>query len=181
MSKFDDRFYETLREHLPREDHPNKELYTHDEIMREYEPFMAPIMECDEYGDTRCICGHDIKLIFRIYYKRKRSIIVEPVGSQCIKRFLLNDDVYYLKNMIDNTDHQVLWNGGYTTKHFKADNGFSKAGLRYLNRYDIITPKQFEVLEKVVNARKERDLDQDEITKLYGAIKNIQRAYNEHK
>ena len=181
MSKYVENFIETLREHLPLEDHPNKQYYTWDQVIREYEPHMMPVDEFSFYGEGRCICGHDIKYVYRIYYKRDKSINIEPIGSECINKFYTNKDtIYHLKRMLDSTDIWVLWNGGYTTKHFKAKNGFSKDGLLYLKRYDCLTNQQYETLKNIVNARKEQDLTEWEIRKLYGAMKNIQRVYNSH-
>lgn len=181
MSKYVENFIETLREHLPLEDHPNKQYYTWDQVIREYEPHMMPVDEFSFYGEGRCICGHDIKYIYRIYYKRDKSINIEPIGSECINKFYTNKDtIYHLKRMLDSTDIWVLWNGGYTTKHFKAKNGFSKDGLLYLKRYDCLTNQQYETLKNIVNARKEQDLTEWEIRKLYGVMKNIQRVYNSH-
>ena len=181
MSKYVENFIETLREHLPLEDHPNKQYYTWDQVIREYEPHMMPVDEFSFYGEGRCICGHDIKYVYRIYYKRDKSINIEPIGSECINKFYTNKDtIYHLKRMLDSTDIWVLWNGGYTTKHFKAKNGFSKDGLLYLKRYDCLTNQQYETLKNIVNARKEQDLTEWEIRKLYGVMKNIQRVYNSH-
>lgn len=181
MSKYVENFIETLREYLPLEDHPNKQYYTWDQVIREYEPHMMPVDEFSFYGEGRCICGHDIKYVYRIYYKRDKSINIEPIGSECINKFYTNKDtIYHLKRMLDSTDIWVLWNGGYTTKHFKAKNGFSKDGLLYLKRYDCLTNQQYETLKNIVNARKEQDLTEWEIRKLYGVMKNIQRVYNSH-
>ena len=97
-----------------------------------------------------------------------------------IKTNTNKDTIYHLKRMLDSTDIIILWNGVYTTKHFKAKNGFSKDGLFYLKRYDCLTNQQYETLKDIVNARKERALTEWEIRKLYGAMKNIQRVYNSH-
>ena len=181
MSKYVDNFIETLREHLPLEDHPDKQYYTWDQVIREYEPRMMPVDEFDNYGDGQCICGHDIKYIYRIYYKQDRSISIEPIGSECINKFYTNKDtIYHLKTMLDSTDIILLWNGIYTTNHFKAKNGFSKDGLLYLKRYDCLTNQQYETLEKIVKTRKERGLTEWEIRKLYGAMKEIEKAYKSH-
>lgn len=181
MSKYVDNFIETLREYLPLEDHPDKQYYTWDQVIREYEPRMMPVDEFDNYGDGQCICGHKIKYIYRIYYKKDRSISIEPIGSECINKFYTNKDtIYHLKRMLDSTDIVILWNGIYTTNHFKAKNGFSKDSLLYLKRYDCLTNQQYKTLEKIVKTRKERGLKECEIRKLYGAMKNIQRLYNSH-
>lgn len=181
MSKYVENFVEVLREHLPLKDHPDKQYYTWDQVIREYEPHMLPIDEFDYYGEGRCICGHDIKYIYKVTYKRDISIEITPIGSECINKFYTNkDSIYYLKRMLDSTDIIILWNGIYTTNHFKAKNGFSKDGLFYLKRYDCLTNQQYETLKDIVNARKERSLTEWEIHKLYGAMRNIQRVYNSH-
>lgn len=181
MSKYAENFIEVLREHLPIEDHPDKQYYNWDQVIREYEPHMMPVDEFDNYRDGQCICGHDIKYIYRIYYKRDRSISIEPIGSECINKFYTNKDtIYHLKRMLDSTDIVILWNGIYMTNHFKAKNGFSKDGLLYLKRYDCLTNQQYGTLKDIVNTRKNRCLKEWEIRKLYGAMKNIQRVYNSH-
>lgn len=181
MSKYVENFIEVLREHLPLKDHPDKQYYTWDQVIREYEPRMLPVDEFDNYGDGQCICGHKIKYIYRIYYKQDRSINIEPIGSECVNKFYTNKDtIYHLKKMLDSTDIIILWNGIYTTNHFKAKNGFSKDGLLYLKRYDCLTNQQYGTLVKIVKTRKERSLTGREIRKLYGAMKNIQRVYNSH-
>lgn len=181
MSKYAENFIEVLREHLPIEDHPDKQYYTWDQVIREYEPHMMPVDEFDNYRDGQCICGHDIKYIYRIYYKRDKAISIEPIGSECINKFYTNkDNIYHLKRMLDSTDIVILWNGLYTTNHFKAKNGFSKDSLLYLKIYDCLTNQQYETLKDIVNARKNRYLKEWEIRKLYGAMKNIQRVYNSH-
>lgn len=181
MGKYVDNFIETLRGHLPLEDHPDKQYYTWDQVIREYEPFMLPIDEFDYYGEGQCICGHNILRIYKVIYKRNSLIEVKPIGSECIKRFYTNkDNIYYLKTMLDSTDTRELWNGGYTTEHFNAVNGFSRDGLLYLKRYDCLTNQQYDVLTKVVMARKDRDLKEFEIRKLYGAMKEIEKMYKSH-
>lgn len=181
MSKYAENFVEVLREHLPLKDHPDKQYYTWDQVIQEYEPHMLPIDEFEYYGKGRCICGHKIRYIYKVTYKRDISIEIIPIGSECINKFYTNKDaIYHLKRMLDSTDTILLWNGIYSTNHFKAKNGFSKDGLLYLKRYDCLTNQQYETLEEIVKTRKERSLTEREIRKLYGAMKEIEKTYKSH-
>lgn len=181
MSKYAENFVEVLREHLPLKDHPDKQYYTWDQVIQEYEPHMLPIDEFEYYGKGRCICGHKIRYIYKVTYKRDISIEITPIGSDCINKFYTNKDtIYHLKRMLDSTDTILLWNGIYSTNHFKAKNGFSKEGLLYLKRYDCLTNQQYETLEEIVKTRKGRGLTEREIRKLYGAMKEIEKTYKSH-
>lgn len=181
MSEYAENFVEVLREHLPLKDHPDKQYYTWDQVIQEYEPHMLPIDEFEYYGKGRCICGHKIKYIYKVTYKRDISIEITPIGSECINKFYTNKDaIYHLKRMLDSTDTILLWNGIYSTNHFKAKNGFSKEGLLYLKRYDCLTNQQYETLEEIVKTRKGRGLTEREIRKLYGAMKEIEKTYKSH-
>lgn len=181
MSEYAENFVEVLREHLPLKDHPDKQYYTWDQVIQEYEPHMLPIDEFEYYGKGRCICGHKIKYIYKVTYKRDTSIEITPIGSDCINKFYTNKDaIYHLKRMLDSTDTILLWNGIYSTNHFKAKNGFSKEGLLYLKRYDCLTNQQYETLEEIVKTRKGRGLTEREIRKLYGAMKEIEKTYKSH-
>ena len=77
MSKYVENFVEVLREHLPLEDHPDKQYYTCDQVIREYEPHMLPVDEFDYYGEGQCICGHNIKYIYKVAYKRDIQSILD--------------------------------------------------------------------------------------------------------
>lgn len=178
MSKYHEKFIEALRDVLPSSKHPNKELYTLEQLRALFTPDMVPI-NCGQYGAAQCICGHDIKYAYQVIYKYDPKIRVSPIGSECINTFFDPSEVY-LKTIIDSIDLKRLWNGEYTTKNFCKANGFTSNTMNYLDMY-VLTKSEYAFLDSIVKARSERHFTEKQIRFMYRIIKRIQEAYAELK
>lgn len=178
MSKYHENVIKALKDALPISKHPNKELYTLGQLQALFTPDMTP-EECDEYGDTECICGHPIKYIYQVYYIHDRTISVSPVGSECIKGFFEPSEII-LKTIIDNIDLKRLWDGEYTTKDFCKKTGFTSATMNYLDMY-VLNKSESTFLHSVVKARREKRFTEKQIRFMYRIIKLIQKAYADLK
>lgn len=178
MSKYHEKFIKALRDVLPISKHPNKELYTLEQLRALFTPDMVPI-NCGQYGAAQCICGHDIKYAYQVIYKYDPKIKVSPIGSECINTFFDPSEVY-LKTIIDSIDLKRLWNGKYTTKNFCKANGFTSNTMNYLDMY-VLTKSEFAFLQSIVKARSERHFTEKQIRFMYHIIKRIQEEYAELK
>lgn len=178
MSTYHENIIKALKDALPINKHPNKEVYTLEQLRALYVPDMACI-ECDEYGDAECICGHPIKYIYQVLYIHDRTISVSPVGSECINGFFESSEVI-LKAIIDNIDLKRLWNGEYTTKDFCKKTGFTAASMNYLDTY-VLTKSEYAFLHNIVKARRKRYFTERQISFMYRIIKLIQKAYADLK
>lgn len=156
----------------------NVDTLTDAQVMTLFVPTPAPVDEVAHYGDARCICGHPIKYIWELTCKLNKAITINPVGSECIKRFTSCSCNSYalISPLLSHFKLSDIWSNKFPICEFSAKNGFDNEVMTYLT-LNVLDQKQIKFLSSILHKRKGYMTDRQK-SFMYGIFKTMHNHYN---
>ena len=142
---------------------PSGDTLSDREILAQFSP--EYLYRAASYGSVNCICGHPIKYVWGVRLKSNPAVIIEPIGSECIKRFvgarLVNrmTSLYdALWTMWERLKAHCSYNGQYTLdeEFVCADNGFTALSIEFLEFHGL-EPEKAQYLRKLFRRKDVRE------------------------
>lgn len=159
MAKKKDNFRRVLRD--CRAALPNSDTLSDQEVLDQFSP--EYLHKAATYGAVTCLCGHPVKYVWGVRLKSDPAVLIEPIGGECIKRFvgarLVNrmTSLYdALWTMWERLKAHCAYNGQYTLdeKFVCADNGFTAMSIEFLEIHGM----EHEKAEYLRSLRRRKDV-----------------------
>lgn len=169
---------DALRESI-RGVHPNVDDLSNTQLMT----LFAPIYGCDDvgdYGDKKCLCGHPIKFAYKLRYKLQADIVVEPIGSECIRQFSEYDCNHYtcLTTILGRFKTSDIWTNNIPISEFSVKNGFNETVMTYLSTR-VLDKKQLKFLNDILHKRKGY-MTEKQKSFMYSIFKELHHHYKRY-
>lgn len=157
MAKKQDNFQMVIQ--ACREAITNGDTLSEQEVISQFSP--EYLYKTATYGSIACLCGHPIKYAWGVRLKSNEQVLIEPIGSECIKHFVgsarVNQRVRLMDalwTMLDSLKEHCAGEEQYTLDEafVCADNGFTSASVEFLETHGLDFEKAY-LLRKLMRGR----------------------------